>query len=323
MDTDQIFDSSFPEILHHDVEVRPQNEASYLLGYPIISIDDHGAVHQQLTEDLWASELEYMAPHLWVMTTQSSTNIRPLHHQAVKGRDILPTETPRLHLVWVHNRIFLKPIPPYLLSPTYWQLLFPPPPRLHNPNGVLKTAALGFLRSYKHLIRHASDLRLAQSDQLQLIPPHITWAQWSAFCRQLDRITDADVSQRYTYGELRLTRLNFYIKFLMGRFEYERIETQYSEYFARFYGPMLFVVGLFAVLLNAMQVLLAAEQVDAGMVLAWPLFPASARAFGLLAIALVTFMTLGIAALWAFLFVDEWVFALKALRRRRTGRKAR
>ncbi|KAF2462923.1 uncharacterized protein BDR25DRAFT_308060 [Lindgomyces ingoldianus] len=57
-----------------------------------------------------------MAPRLWIM------NINPLHRQRVKGREIVLTEEPRLHLVWIHDRIFAKPLPRYLLSQTFWKM---------------------------------------------------------------------------------------------------------------------------------------------------------------------------------------------------------
>ncbi|KAH8730326.1 hypothetical protein GQ44DRAFT_701175 [Phaeosphaeriaceae sp. PMI808] len=72
-----------------------------------------------LEKELCSKDLEIMAPRLWIMTTLSSANIKPLHRQLVKGREIIVTEEPRLHLVWIHNRIFIKPLPHYLLSQAF------------------------------------------------------------------------------------------------------------------------------------------------------------------------------------------------------------
>ena len=55
------------------------------------------------------------------MSTQSSANINALHRQRVKGRHIIITEEVRLHLVWIHDRIFVKPLPKYLLSHVFWE----------------------------------------------------------------------------------------------------------------------------------------------------------------------------------------------------------
>ena len=68
-----------------------------------------------LYRELWAVDLERMAPHLWIMSTQSSSNVSPLHQQKVKGREIVVTEDPRLHLVWIYDRVFIKPLPRYVL----------------------------------------------------------------------------------------------------------------------------------------------------------------------------------------------------------------
>lgn len=35
-------------------------------------------------------------------------------------REIIVTEGPRLHLVWIYDRVFIKPLPRYLLSYTFW-----------------------------------------------------------------------------------------------------------------------------------------------------------------------------------------------------------
>lgn len=66
---------------------------------------------QLLEKEFWCKDLEMMAPRLWIMTTFSSANINPLHRQRVKGREIIVTEEARLHLVWIHDHIFIKPLP--------------------------------------------------------------------------------------------------------------------------------------------------------------------------------------------------------------------
>ena len=83
------------------------------------------------------------------------------------------------------------------------------------------------------------------------------------FCRFSQKfldIGDDAVSERYHYGELRLTILNFYAKFLLRRkFQYERVRGQYGVYFARFSGALLVVLGIFSLVSSAMQVELAVE----------------------------------------------------------------
>jgi hypothetical protein len=40
----------------------------------------------------------------------------------MKRREIVVTEDPRLHLVWIYDRVFIKPLPKYLLSHDFWQI---------------------------------------------------------------------------------------------------------------------------------------------------------------------------------------------------------
>jgi hypothetical protein len=68
------------------------------------------------------------------------------------------------------------------------------------------------------------------------------------------------VSDRYCYGELRFSRLNFYAPIFFRRFSFEQLHGQYSDYFGRLYGPVLFVFAIVSTLLNSMQVEMAVEQ---------------------------------------------------------------
>ena len=142
----------------------------------------HGArVKQFLEQEFYAEDLENIAPRLWIMSTQSSANINPLHRQRVKGREIIVTEEPRLHLVWLDDRIFLKPLPTYLLSYVFWEaFLGLESTQLGSRQEAIRRAALGYLRSYRYLVRHESDFRIAQQDGLRLIPQDV---QWPNFCR--------------------------------------------------------------------------------------------------------------------------------------------
>ena len=84
--------------------------------HPRMPLQDATQLRSFLHRELWAIDLERMAPHLWIMSTPSSSNVSPLHQQRVKGQRIIVTEDPRLHLVWIYDRVFIKPLPRYLLS---------------------------------------------------------------------------------------------------------------------------------------------------------------------------------------------------------------
>src|SRR6266496_3694718 len=85
------------------------NESKSLIttlpGQPCVSLHNLANLEDFLYKEFHAPDLEAIAPHLWIMSTQSSANINPLHQQRIKGREILITEDPRLHLVWIHDRI--------------------------------------------------------------------------------------------------------------------------------------------------------------------------------------------------------------------------
>jgi len=62
-------------------------------------VNDFPRMTQFRDREFCASDLEALAPRLWVISIQSGANINPLHRQRVKGREIIVTEEPRLHLV--------------------------------------------------------------------------------------------------------------------------------------------------------------------------------------------------------------------------------
>ncbi|KAI1521384.1 hypothetical protein PtrSN001C_012256 [Pyrenophora tritici-repentis] len=264
--------------LVHDLVPGPGAAQSETLpGQPSVLLKDLNRTKKFLYDDLWSEDLDRMAPRLWIMTTLSSANINPLHRQRVKGREIIVTEEARLHLVWIHDRIFIKPIPRYLLSHDFWEVYFNQ--KLGSPDDGsrnLHAAAAGFLRTYRYLIRHESDFYLAQQDSLRLIPKDVDWASFCHFTSDLNGIQDSAVSRRYCFGELRLTRLNFYAPFLLRKFHFEQVHGQYGDYFARLYGPVLFVFAVVSTILNSMQVALAADQSLAGPLLS----PFALRFFG-------------------------------------------
>jgi hypothetical protein len=236
-------------------------QSETLPGQPSIPLKDLDRTKKFLHDDLWSEDLDRMAPRLWIMTTLSSANINPLHRQRVKGREIIITEEARLHLVWIHDRIFIKPIPRYLLSYGFWEAyLDRRPESLNKEQSNLRKAAAGFLRTYRYLIRHESDFHLAQQESLRLIPKDVDWASFCHFTSDLNNIQDSAVSRRYCFGELRLTRLNFYAPFLLRKFRFEQVHGQYGDYFARLYGPVLFVFAVVSTILNSLQVALAADQ---------------------------------------------------------------
>jgi hypothetical protein len=287
------------------------SKASYdhLPGFPQISLSETASLAIFLTQELCAPDLEIMAPHLWMLSTASSENVHPLHHQRVKGRDILVSEKPQLHLVWIYDRIFVKPMPKYLLSFSFWQdhLLSDTVPLPNRDN--IRRSALGYLRTYRYLIKHESDFAIAKRDDLRLLPEDVSWPQFCKFISRFDDILDSEVSLRYSYGELRLTRLNFYGRFILHRAHFEYLHGQYSTYFGRFYGPLLFVFGVLSIMLSAMQLEMAAETLVASK---WTAFWLLSRWFGTVCFGGTACIAILLFCLLIWKIGDEWVYALMA-----------
>jgi hypothetical protein len=97
-------------------------QSETLPGQPSIPPGDLDRTKQLLHDNLWSEDLDRMAPRLWIMTTLSSANINPLHRQRVKGREIIIIEEARLLLVWIHDCIFIRFTPRYLLSHDFWEI---------------------------------------------------------------------------------------------------------------------------------------------------------------------------------------------------------
>ena len=274
----------------------------YLPGQPRISLQNSVHLCEYLHGEFWATDLERMAPHLWMMSTPSSANISPLHQQKVKGRAIIVTEDPRLHLVWIYDRVFIKPLPKYLLSYSFWtEYLSPKKSPFRGSDkeeqrnfSEIRRSALGFIRTYYYLIQHESDFDIACHGDSRLSPFGISWIDFCNFSKDFRNIGDNLVSERYRYGELRLTRLNYYAKIFLRKFHYERVHGQYGAFFARFYGPLLFIFGVLSIVLSAMQVELGSETLLSSY--QWQSFWFACRWFAIITLACMAMLTVACIA---------------------------
>lgn len=69
-------------------------------------------VRSFLTRELYTPVLDELYNWLWLVARKSGGSIDAFHRQRIKGRNIVPTEDPKLHLVWHHDKIYLKPTNP-------------------------------------------------------------------------------------------------------------------------------------------------------------------------------------------------------------------
>ena len=131
--------------LDNDAELK-----NNLPGHPRVHLDNKDELLLFLGKEFCSQDLDRLAPRLWWRSTQDSKNISPLHRQKVKKREVIVTEDPKLHLVWIHDRLFIKPLPEYLLSYNFckqYVLGNYIAPNANNRSQRIKKAALGFLRT--------------------------------------------------------------------------------------------------------------------------------------------------------------------------------
>jgi len=226
----------------------------------IIDEKDGDSIHRYLEWELKVPRLNEIHGYLWLAGRPMCA--RPLHRQAMLGRELVITEQVDLHMVRQESRIFLKPLPEFLLSADFWTTHLCRDLDLHR-------CACGFLLSYVWLVCSKSDLRIAQRGGL--LDSDITWEGWRSFTRTLlqsiDKTTLEGVNKRYHYGELRLSRLNWIYRMstnnpsltrIMRGYMYEY--NQYSDFAQRNFAWVLVAFVYITIVLTAMQVGLATNR---------------------------------------------------------------
>lgn len=225
------------------------------------SQDVDGKYTDFLTKDLDVSRLEDVEKYLWLAGMRKAA--RPLHRQVMMSRNVIVTEQADLHLIWRGPRIYIKPLPSYLLNVDFWNK------NLCSDSGLFKSAK-GFLLSYIWLVHNESDFQMAMdsSSHPRLLPEGITYPKWrnfvSDFMEKDDFETMKQINIRYRFGELRLNRLNYICRIKYGRKRFVRgYFYEYHEYGAFLEHNFAWIVtffGYIAIVLTAMQVGLATNQ---------------------------------------------------------------
>lgn len=275
------------------------------------SIHDHVFLKQEL-------DLQRLNPVFhWLWVAGRPMPPRPLHYQLMLGRDIMITEDMNMHLVWTAGRIFLKPIPRYLLEPAFWNDCLLCPQDCHCPDDrdcrqSLRRLALDFLFSYMGMISHESDFSIAK--ERHLLPKEVEWRHWRSLATEVLSIEDIDrqVDTRFLYGELLLGRLNK-IYILSGRSVFRGYMPNWQQYGAYFQDNLAWLATAtiyIAVVLTAMQVGLATSLKEN-------------RVFQLVSLGFTIFSILGplvaaviILLVFILLFINNWVEAVSFKKRR-------
>lgn len=176
------------------------------------------------------------------------------------------------------------------------------------------------MRTYSHLVRHESDFSLAQ--EKGLIPWNepakggdnlISWDSFARLITSFDKFGDDSVSPRYAYGELRLSRLNFYSRIFLGKLTFHHINAQWGTFLNGAIAPFIVIFVVFSVILNAMQVGLAVQGIH-DVQLSWAAFVNVSKWFAVLVLILATLVVGFMFSITAFFFIHDIWFAQTIVR---------
>lgn len=245
-----------------------------------------------LDTELSLGDLGEMLSYLWFAGAKHPAT--QLHFQVAMGREITVADRMDLHLLWDNNsKIFLKPIPGFLLDPEFWRrnLKCPDgcacekyevavtsggsgnsqnqwaPAALCRKNN-LRRVALGFLYTYACLVSSESDFFVAT--EKRLLPRGaddsiIKWGKWKKLSRELiEKHNPSTVHPRFLRAELRLSRINTINRFTrLPPFKpYLRGWRSYGSLFRDNLTWMATATIFIALVLTAMQVGLATDRLQ-------------------------------------------------------------
>jgi hypothetical protein len=180
------------------------------------------------------------------------------------------------------------------------------------------------VRTYASLIQYEQDFHKAQSDEWRLIPSHdglnpITYERFAAFIAPFTKIDDSEVSPRYQYGELRLTRLNALAPFLFGRLIFHHVNGQWAPLLTSIFAWSLVAFVGIGTVLAAMQIELAVQALP-NLSNSWSTFAYVCRWFSVLVLIFSVVVFVIFIAVLLFLFLHDIWFAKSMLRRKKSGK---
>lgn len=221
-----------------------------------------------LWEDMKVDKLDKVDGWFWMVGSKG--NINPLHHQRVLLREMIPTDRASLHLVWFGRIIYIKPLPDCLLNKRYIKNHidehvgkpdFSPASDKTNDSvdpDLLKRTTTGFIKTYCDLIRSPTDLKVAHD--LGLVNKNVHWPAWFEYRNAfLAEHKELDTTQRYQFGELRMSRLNIVWRFTGQALVYFTVHREYDTYFQQYFSLFIAAFAIVATILTAMQVLVGID----------------------------------------------------------------
>jgi hypothetical protein len=273
-----------------------------------------GPLTSFLEDDLIPAPLDQIHDHLWMVGRMLPP--RPLHLQLLMAREIILTENVGLHLVWTKGKIFVKPLPQYLLDDEWCGR------NIHN-NIRLAKCARGLLFTYTALVASESDFYIARNKSL--LPLTLDWAGWRELASRFGKGWPAtsptnlsvytEIDRRYYYGELRLGRLNKICRWTKGSFLYgysrETSVSLYSDFVSDNFGKLAAVLTYLIIVLTAMQVGLADDLISGDKS-----FKQACYGFTIFSIIAPLAVSVAILSILAGMFFAHWNRTLREQTRR-------
>jgi hypothetical protein len=265
--------------------------------------------HQFLENDLSVKRVEDVLPHLWLVSRPYPA--RALNIQRVLNREIIPTTDSSLHLGWTTRKIYIKALPRYITSTSFYDQALGP----SHPYGP----ALGLLFTYMALV--PTELDFAIACESNLFHKGYEWQSWQVLTR---RVMDdypgntiyAHLPKRYIHGELRLSRLDKIYRYRYGNWlhGYSPLlgNTRYDGFFADHLKFVTATTVYIALVLTAMQVGLAVEPLQSNGA-----FRKASYGFTVFAIFSPMIAVGFVLAIAAFILLANWANT-NATRRRRS-----
>ncbi|KAL2204103.1 hypothetical protein CC79DRAFT_1278238, partial [Sarocladium strictum] len=248
--------------------------------------------------------IDVIYPKLWRVGLPRPA--QPLRTQIEKGRTIVVTQWLDMHLVWGHGKLFLKPVPRYVLEPGFWADL--------TSFADVRSSALGLLYTYACLIIDPVDLELALKHGLlpsdgQKVPE---WSTWRQLALELhETAIFQQIHRRFWRGELRLDRLNwiYVLKDIPAFQMYYNTWSSYTDFVLRNLAWLSAGTVYIVTVLTAMQVGLATDTLNHNDV-----FQMTSSAFAIFSIMGPLVTTLVLAVIMLIALVPNWLYARKASR---------
>ena len=271
-----------------------------------------------LQEELYVRKLEAIHGYLWLAGLPIPA--RSLIRQKLLNRTLMATDQVDEHLVWHEDRIFLKPLPDFLLCHGFWEQHICADSKLH-------ASACGLLLSWIWLISSAGDFQIAHKECL--IPSTLEdYSAWTRFASNvldhIDQDSPTQFHRRYRYGELRLSRLHWIVQlapsplwsprtFVNG---YMNTPTWYAALFRRNFGWLVIALAYISIILSALQVGLAVDQFEKN-----PRFVNLSYGLVIASLAFVFAGIVTIIVVWASLFWFHLLSTLHFVRKIRMQRE--